>query len=154
MSADKPTAAYYLSLIAGVFVILAGLLTTVFGALVTVFIAGLGGLFGLLGVVWGILILVFASRLNSDPSSHATSGALIVVFSVLSWIGSLGGFFIGFLLGLIGGILAIVWNPSVPQPVQPQGPAGQQAGAKYCVSCGSQLAAGASFCPKCGAKQP
>lgn len=154
VSNEKPSAAYALSLVAGIFVILGGIAVTVVGALATFFIAGVGGLLGILGIVWGVLILVFASRLNSDPSSHSTSGALIIVFSVLSWVGSFGGLFIGFLLGLIGGILAITWNPSTQPAMQAMSPAGGiQAGTKYCAACGAQMAASATFCPKCGAKQ-
>ena len=155
MSSDTPSAAYILSLIAGIFVIIGGLAAAVIGALVTFMFAGIGGLVGILGIVWGVLIIVFALRLKSNPGSHATSGALIIVFSLLSWVGAIGGLFIGFLLGLIGGIMAIVWNPS-PQPIsQPMAPAGGiQAGAKYCATCGAQIALSATFCPKCGAKQP
>jgi len=152
MSKGKPGAAFILSLVGGLFVLLGGIATTVIGATFTLFVGGIGGVLGILGIVWGILILVFASRLNSDPGSHSTSGALIVVFSVLSWVGAIGGFFIGFLLGLIGGILAITWNPPAQQQMQPTVPTAQQ-GMKYCASCGTQMAASAAFCPKCGAKQ-
>lgn len=154
MTSEKPSAAYALSLVAGIFVILGGIATAVVGAALTFMLAGIGGIFGILGIVWGVLIIIFASRLNSNPSSHATSGAVIIVFSVLSWIGAWGGFLIGFLLGLIGGILAITWNPQIPQTMQQPPPAvGIQAGVKYCAACGAQLAASATFCPKCGAKQ-
>lgn len=155
MSSDKPSAAYILSLIGGVFVVIGGVAVAAIGALATFMLAGIGGVFGILGIVWGILIIVFASRLNSAPSSHATSGALIIVFSLLSWAGAIGGFFIGFLLALIGGILAITWSPGVQPVAQPMPPPGGiQTGAKYCASCGAQMASSATLCPKCGAKQP
>jgi ribosomal protein L40E len=157
MSSEKPGAAFILSLVGGLFVLLGGIVTAVIGAAFTLFIGGIGGILGVLGIVWGVLILVFASRLNSDPGSHSTSGALIIVFSVLSWVGAIGGFFIGFLLGLIGGILAITWTPQAQQPMQPMQPAAPvsavQPGMKYCASCGAQMSASAGFCPKCGAKQ-
>jgi Family of unknown function (DUF6114)/zinc-ribbon domain len=153
LSSEKPGAAYILSMIGGIFVILGGILIAVIGAAFTFMVAGIGGIFGVLGIVWGVLILVFASRLNSDPSSHSTSGALIIVFSLLSWVGSLGGFFIGFLLSLIGGILAITWTPPAQRPMQTMAPASMQPGTKYCPSCGTQMAATAAYCPKCGAQQ-
>ena len=134
--------------------IIGGIVFAAIGAAVTFMFGGIGGVIGVLGIVWGVLIIVFASRLNSDPGSHATSGALIVVFSLLSWAGSLGGLFIGFLLALIGGILAITWNPHPQQPSAPQPSIGTMASIKYCANCGSQMAASATFCPKCGAKQP
>jgi hypothetical protein len=45
----------------------------------------------------------------------------ILVASTLSWFGATGGLAIGFLLGLIGGILDIVWQPKiVPQNLEPR----------------------------------
>ncbi len=154
MSTEKPGAAYILSLVGGIFVIIGGVATAAIGAAFTFMMGGIGGIFGILGIVWGVLIVIFAARLNSDPGSHSTSGALIIVFSLLSWAGGLGGLFIGFLLALIGGILAITWTPPMQQPMQYAAPApATQAGMKYCPSCGTQMAASASFCPRCGAKQ-
>jgi hypothetical protein len=154
MSAEKPSAAYVLSLVGGIFVVIGGLATAAIGAVFTFMIGGIGGIFGVLGIVWGILIIYFATRLNSDPAGHSTSGALIIVFSLLSWFGGLGGFFIGFLLALIGGILAITWSPRTQPTSMPPPPVGTMAGMKYCASCGTQMSASATFCPKCGAKQP
>ncbi len=57
-----------------------------------------------------------AVLLSMNPRNHVAYGALIVVFAVLSWFGSFGGLFIGFLLALVGGILAIVWQPAVRTP--------------------------------------
>ncbi len=44
-----------------------------------------------------------------------------MVFAIASWFGTLGGFVAGFTLGLIGGILGIIWSPEsktvfVPPP--------------------------------------
>jgi hypothetical protein len=98
-------------------------------------------------VVWGVLIIVFAVMLNSHPNNHATYGGLILVFSIVSWFGSFGGLFIGFLLGLIGGILAIVWHPSVLTPVQ--API-----TRICPSCGRVIDNDTKFCPACGKQLP
>jgi len=153
MSAEKPSAAFVLSLLGGIFVIIGGVVTAAIGAFFTFMLGGIGGIIGVLGIVWGVLIIVFAYKLNSDPASHSTSGALIVVFSFLSWIGGFGGLFIGFLLALIGGILAITWSPQAQTTMMGQAPMGPAAGMKYCSSCGTQMASSASFCPKCGARQ-
>ncbi len=76
---------------------------------------GLGFVFGLmwiLGLVFGIIVIISALMLNRRPHEHTTWGILILVFSVLSVFGSMmGGFGIGVLLGIIGGILAITWKP-------------------------------------------
>lgn len=154
MPGEKPGVAFILSLIGGIFVLLGGILRTVIGAAVTIVVGGMGGIVGVIGIVWGILIIIFATRLNSDPGSHSTSGALIIVFSVLSWIGAIGGLFIGFLLGLIGGILAVTWKPQAQAPMQQVAPApAVQPGMKYCANCGTQMVSYVGFCPKCGAKQ-
>lgn len=126
---EKPTAAFLLSLVAGVFIILGG------GAM-SMFSYGLGGMmgryggwggmmgsgfgmmgfaFGMLGVVgviFGAIVIISALMLNNKPYEHTTWGILILIFSVLSIFGSMmGGFGIGLILGIIGGILAITWKP-------------------------------------------
>ena len=69
-----------------------------------------GGGFGfvaVIGLVAGIVILVSAFLLRARPQSdRKTFGTLILVFSIVSLIG-LGGFVIGAVLGIIGGILAL-----------------------------------------------
>jgi hypothetical protein len=45
------------------------------------------------------------------PRGHTVWGALAIIFALVSWAVALGGLFIGFLLTLIGGILALVWKP-------------------------------------------
>jgi len=79
---------------------------------------GLGygfGFLGILGLIFGIIVIISALMLNNKPEQHSTWGTLIIVFSVLSIFGSaMGGFGIGLILGLIGGILGVTWKP--PQP--------------------------------------
>ena len=126
---QKPTAAFVLSLIGGIFVMIGGLVISPIGAAFTFFAFGVGAVLGIGGIIFGILIIVFASLLNAHPEQHVTYGILILVFSIISWFGAFGGFFIGFLLGLIGGILAITWKPfpeSPPQVAQTPPGNGQQ----------------------------
>lgn len=74
------------------------------------------GLFGILGVVFGAIIIISAIMLNSKPHEHTTWGILIAVFSVLSIFGgAMGGFGVGLVLGLNGGILGITWKPTESQ---------------------------------------
>ena len=67
-----------------------------------------GMMYGLesIGIVTGILVIVFAILMKSKPSDRKTYGALILAFSLVSLIG-MGGFFIGAIIGLVGGVLAL-----------------------------------------------
>ncbi len=75
---------------------------------------GLGygfGFLGALGLIFGLIVIISALMLNSKPEQHSTWGILIIVFSALSVFGSaMGGFGIGLILGLIGGILGVTWK--------------------------------------------
>jgi len=67
---------------------------------------------GVLGVVFGIIVILSALMLDSRSKRHATWGILIIIFSALSAFGGMmGGFGVGAILGIIGGILAITWKP-------------------------------------------
>jgi hypothetical protein len=133
---DAPLIAFGLALAGGIIIILAGLEVLIIGAALTFFVGGVGGIFGLFGAVCGFLIMVFAFMLRSAPDQHVGLGIAIIVFSLLSWFGSFGGFAIGFLLALVGGILAIIWRPSAaqvnvatrPAPSQMSGSAGASTG--------------------------
>jgi hypothetical protein len=59
-----------------------------------------------IGLVSGILVLLGAIMLHSKPGSKKTLGIIIVVFSISSVITG-GGFIVGFILGIIGGALAL-----------------------------------------------
>ena len=76
---------------------------------------GLGygfGFLGLLGLIFGVIVIISALMLNRNPHEHTTWGVLIIIFSVLSIFGSaMGGFGVGLILGIIGGILALTWKP-------------------------------------------
>jgi len=106
-----PRSAYILSLISGIFVILGGIIVMAISTLMTMFALGIGGIYGVLGIIWGIIIIVGTMRLKSNPNNHVSWGVIILVFSIISWFGAAGGLFIGFILGLVGGILAITWHP-------------------------------------------
>ncbi len=63
--------------------------------------------------------------MRAKPRSAKMWGILVIILAFLSFIGG-GGYVIGFLLALIGGILALVWRPpAMAQPAwgQPGAPA-------------------------------
>lgn len=122
---EKPTAAFVLSLIGGIFILLSGLVVAVvlgiFGGAISMvpgmeFMGGAIALFGLLGLIFGILVIVGAVMMNSGVQSKVKTGSVIVlVFSILSLVTVGGGFLIGFILGLIGSILGLTWKPATAQ---------------------------------------
>ena len=72
--------------------------TMVFGGMATI------------GLISGIVVLVGAVLLRSRPREYATWGVLILVFSILSFLG-MGGFFVGGVIGIVAGALALSWKP-------------------------------------------
>lgn len=152
-----PSTAFALALAAGLLVILAGLVTAAVGAIFTFFLFGVGAILGLVGVLWGVLLIICAMRLKSTPNQHITLGVAIVVLSFLSFFGAAGGFALGFLLGLIGGMMAVAWSPPAPSdmsatamPGATRIPVSAGSGStKFCPSCGAPVEAGAKFCRNC-----
>jgi hypothetical protein len=139
---EKPSLAFVLSLIGGILILLGGGMMLMIGSFWFPgpygfgmmggfrgwggmmgygfpgygygFMGGLGfGLFGILGFIFGAIVVISAIMLNSKPQEHTTWGILIAIFSALSIFGgAMGGFGIGLILGLIGGVLAVIWKPA------------------------------------------
>ena len=150
---SRPVAAFILSLIGGVFIMVAGFIVSAIGALLTYFMMGVGAVAGLLGIICGIVIIICAVTLYTKPQEHTAPGILIIVFSALSLFGAGGGFLVGFILSLIGGILGVTWKP--PQPHYHPPPSTQtetEPPIQYCPKCGSRLRYASKFCPYCGTK--
>lgn len=130
---EKPTAAFILSLIGSILIIIGGLVGAAIGAVggtAVGMIPGfswLGGLIiilGVLGFIFGIIALIGAIMINSGEKGKVRTGSILVlVFSILSlFVGGTGGFIIGFILGLIGSILGLTWKPSVTEAPPPPPP--------------------------------
>ncbi|MCL4363361.1 DUF6114 domain-containing protein [Candidatus Marsarchaeota archaeon] len=109
--ANKPTAAFVLLLIGGIFVLLEGLVMSAIGALATlIFSSGLGALTGIVGIITGIIMIVSAVMVNTTDKSKIKTWSIIgLIISIVSLLGG-GGLIIGFLLGLIGGILGLTYK--------------------------------------------
>jgi len=73
-------------------------------------ISGVVGVMGGFGLVCGAVVLISATMLLAKVGQRRTWGILILIFSVLSFIG-LGGFIIGAILGIAGGVLTLRWKP-------------------------------------------
>ena len=116
---EKPTTAFILSLIGGIFVLLSGLALGALGTLFAIFTFG-AGLVLWIFPIFGIIIIIGAIMINSNPGSTKTWGIVILILGIISLVGivtALGG-----ILSIIGGALAIVWKPSkqgAPPPPAP-----------------------------------
>ncbi len=132
---NPPSAAYYLTLIGGILGILAGLFL--------LFI-----LIGIWIIIANVLMIIFAQQLISQPTEHSKYGTYILVLSILSSLN---------IIALIGGILALTYQPipiGAAQPYRPYSPYAQPptyTTARYCQHCGNPVSADSKFCQKCGA---
>lgn len=78
---------------------------------------GYGGWFygaAAIGLASGIVVLIGAAMIYSRPSKATTWGLLVLIFSIVSFVG-MGGFFLGAVLGIVGGALALTWHPQARQ---------------------------------------
>ena len=130
MSISDRGPAFILSILSGTLLLLEGALSAVsafmlpgrtFGTpyrLTTRIIVGAGlgpapvyaDTLAILGIVSGIVVLAGAVMLGSKIPQNTVLGTVIVAFSAIGLTAG-GGFFVGSLLGLIAGIMAILWKP-------------------------------------------
>ena len=130
-SENRPSVAVVLSLIGGILMLLGGAIFsfvsfTGFGmmggyrGMMDGYWGMMGGfgfpfgfmmVFSLIGMISGVLVIIGAVMLNTRPSEHITWGIIVLVFSMINFL-SMGGFFVGSILGIIGGALALSWRPS------------------------------------------
>jgi CDP-diglyceride synthetase len=60
-------------------------------------------------MVCGILVLTGAIMLKAQPQNQASWGIVVLVFSIASLVG-MGGYFIGAVLGIAGGAIALSYR--------------------------------------------
>jgi hypothetical protein len=153
--ADKPTAAFVLSLIGGIFMLISGIFLTIG---LSFLLAGAGLVFGLVGLIFGLIVLIGSVMLYQNPNSHTMWGVIILILAIVDLPG-VWGFGIGSLLAFIGAILALVYKPAMamgaPPPMMsssmPMGGAPMGSMGMTCKNCGASIPAGATRCPSCGA---
>lgn len=75
------------------------------------------GIEGFQAVVIPVLLALLGVLAMLMPAHHVFYGVIALVIAVYSIIGvNLGGFFVGMLLGAIGGILVVAWGPRKAKP--------------------------------------
>jgi hypothetical protein len=77
------------------------------------------GLPGISSLFIAIFLLVFAVTVWFFPTYRVFSGIAAIMLALLSLVATnLGGFFIGFLCGMLGGAFAIAWTPRTDYTVE------------------------------------
>lgn len=143
MAHGVPRAGAVLSFIGGVFILIGGVIYAFVGAILSVFFGGAAS-FLYLGIPIAVLILVFSILLFIVPQLKIAWGALIVVLAFLSLgFDFFGGFVIGFLLCLIGGLMAIFAKTPTGNPAGWTPP-------PQCPACGGPVDISRRVCTKCG----
>jgi hypothetical protein len=125
-SRNMNTTAFALTLIGGILMLINGgmslMMLTYYGSDFGFMWGMMGGYQGMMGslgfpfgsflglmlvaLVCGVIVTVGALMFNSRPAEHRSWGIIILIFSVISFVG-MGGFFIGAILGVAGGALAL-----------------------------------------------
>ncbi|MDG6929417.1 MAG: hypothetical protein JRM99_05460 [Nitrososphaerota archaeon] len=123
---DLPTAPFVLSLIAGLLILAGSAMMTTF-PIGTRYYGMMGGYYGMMqgfggwlyghpavGLISGTVILVGATMIYTRPGNVSTWGLLVLIFSMISFLW-MGSFFLGAILGITGGVLALAWRPQARQ---------------------------------------
>jgi hypothetical protein len=78
------------------------------------------GVAGVSGALMGLFMVILAITLWLAPGHRVFAGIATLVFAVASLVlSNFGGFLVGFLLGVLGGAMAVSWGPDT----SPAGPA-------------------------------
>ncbi len=133
---SKPVAAFTLSLVAGVFILLGSVVVSMFalgfpgmmmggtegtqvgtgmtgsmmGGMMMTWMLGSVSVLAAFGIASGIMVIIGSVMLYTRSAENHIWGAIILAFSVVSILGSMGGLLVGLVLGMLGGILALTWT--------------------------------------------
>ena len=128
----KPVAPFILGLIAGIFILLRAIVMSMFAFSTAIMMGSMGGTMSgmmsnmyagmsmgmmmgfapaltVVGIASGVMVILGSVMVYTHPSESQLWGAIILAFSVVSIIGGMGGFLVGLVLGVVGGVLALTW---------------------------------------------
>ena len=103
---EKPTTAFVLALIGGILIFLAAPSGVAYHS----YFWSPPPELVLAGRICGIVVIISAIMLYVYPKLKIIWGVIIIVFSLISLVRT-GGFFLGMMLGIVGGASGIVWKP-------------------------------------------
>ncbi len=127
----KPSVAFALSLIAGAMIFVSSAISVLWFTIGSAPFGSYGGMMGnyhqmlgnfgfygdyllgfsILGLICGVIVIVASFILNLRQMEHTTWGIVILIFSALSFV-SMGGWIIGAVLGIAGGVIGVTWRSS------------------------------------------
>src|SRR5207245_1968919 len=126
---EKPVAPFILGLLGGILILLGAFMTSMFAfgtgnmmGMMSGTMAGYSGVmtmmmgysfaFTVVGLASGAFVILGSVMLYSRPAESQIWSTLILAFSLLSFLGTMGGFMVGLLLGVLGGVFGLVWKPA------------------------------------------
>jgi hypothetical protein len=155
----RPLGAFVISAFGGFLIVAEGLVVIFLANLISALGASSAGTTfawtGALVVLLGLVVFFLAVGVLTSPEYHRGLGIALIVFSLLSFLVG-GGFFLGAVLGVIGGMGAYLWKETLPFP-RPGTPARRSDFPhtdRTCASCGKLISGSAAECPFCHTPTP
>lgn len=108
-------------IVGGSFLLLAGIIVGYVPVRYTMDLIMIGGAYATLGLVFAVLVFltgvgallrVAGVGAHLTPDLSTLMGIAGIAFSLLSVFGALGGLLAGSSIGVVGGVLSILWQPS------------------------------------------
>ena len=108
----KATSGFIISFIAGILILINALMFVALadfleelGASLPIFVTGIFTGLAAVGVILGVLVIIGAFLIYS-AGKETIGGILVIIFSIISIVIG-GGFLLGLILGIIGGVLGL-----------------------------------------------